>query len=192
MIERGFNRAIAVKAHSEDVRAFKSTICPMQENNKCSIHSLSFRMCKKYPFNFDESEFIHNRALQIVPCTMGLDIIYDFVGYNLISASSVSGIDILAFTKDLLSVVVSCYRERLTPDCTTEIILNKFQINDAIPALRDILAYLTDFHNDAPLLPLLHSMRALIKQTIETCAEMQEIDDVTVINFIDKFKALGS
>lgn len=92
-IPKEFQHSVRSKQHVE-VRRFKSEVCPLLENNICSIYDCRPAMCRPYPFRQNES-----CGFDVVICPSGLDIILDnFTVSMLRKALNVQNKEILAET----------------------------------------------------------------------------------------------
>ncbi len=58
-------------------RQFKTTKCPLLQENRCSIYGHHPKICRSYPISL--VAFESEKNVQIIPCSMGLEIMLDYV-----------------------------------------------------------------------------------------------------------------
>lgn len=64
------------KERKEDCFEFDSIVCPLLDNGKCEIHDLNPKVCKSYPFRFDNLLITGN--VRIMLCFLGEAIYFDY------------------------------------------------------------------------------------------------------------------
>ncbi|MDY0277715.1 MAG: hypothetical protein RBQ97_06490 [Acholeplasma sp.] len=79
LLSQGIPKKIAARAEKENKEnsfEFDSIVCPLLDNGKCKIHDLSPRVCKYYPFRFDNLLITGN--VRIMLCFLGEEVYFDY------------------------------------------------------------------------------------------------------------------
>jgi hypothetical protein len=161
------------------LKHFTTDVCPLLEGNKCSVESAKFISCRTYPFQGDDVQ--KHGSIDIIPCPLGLEIIYDFVGMLLYGKHTTFGsLKNAPLWKDDLQTILNCYNERVTSDCEDPVKRVGWNFSTHISALQGYAEV------SAKAWAIMHSMGRVIKQTIESCAGMQEVDEKVIEDLIEK------
>lgn len=79
LLSQGVSKKIATKVEKErkeNCFEFNSIVCPLLDNGKCKIHDLNPKVCKLYPFRFDDLLITGN--VKIMLCFLGEAIYFDY------------------------------------------------------------------------------------------------------------------